>query len=474
IDCNYLFINEQHLSRFEVPQDQVIGRPYSEFHSAEETKAFTEKVDEVFKTSQSVWHEYRSQRDGRHFLRTLSPVKGTDGKTTAVTIVSKDITELKHLETQLQQAQRMEAIGTLAGGIAHDFNNVLMAIQGHTSLIFSDIDTEHPHFEHLSGIEHTVQRGASLARQLLGFARGGKYEVKSTDMNELIEETCKMFGRTKKEVEIHTKYQKDIWPAEVDRAQIEQVLLNLYVNAWQAMPHGGNLYVETTHAVVDENDAKPFGIEPGNYVKISVTDTGVGMDKATQQRIFDPFFTTKEMGRGTGLGLASAYGIIKNHGGIIRVYSEEDEGSTFSIYLPASEKQIEVAEGKPVDEVVKGTGTILLVDDENMVLGVGKEMLERIGYSVLLATSGIEAVQIHRKHKDEIDLVILDMIMPDMDGGQTYDQIKEDSPKVKVLLASGYSINGKATEILERGCNGFIQKPFNMKELSRKIRDTLK
>ncbi|MBW1744652.1 MAG: response regulator, partial [Deltaproteobacteria bacterium] len=189
--------------------------------------------------------------------------------------------------------------------------------------------------------------------------------------------------------------------------------------------------------------------------------------------IFDTFFTTKEMGRGTGLGLASAYGIIKNHGGIIRVYSEESEGSTFNIYLPASEKQIEVGEGKPVEEIVKGTGTILLVDDENMVLGVGKEMLERIGYSVLLASSGMEAAEIYKKHKDEIKLVILDMIMPDMDGGQTYDQIKEDNPNVKVLLASGYSINGKASEILKRGCDGFIQKPFNMKELSIKIRDVL-
>jgi PAS domain S-box-containing protein len=472
-DCNYLFINEKHRTRFGLEEDQVVGSPYSNFHSEEETKAFTEKVDEVFRTNKSVWHEYRSRRDGRHFLRTLSPVKEADGTTTAVTIVSKDITERKRLEAQLQQAQRMEAIGTLAGGIAHDFNNVLMAIQGHTSLMFGDVDTEHPHFEHLSGIEHTVQRGAGLARQLLGFARGGKYEVKSSDINEVIEESCKMFGRTKKEVEIHTKFQKDIWPAEVDRAQIEQVFLNLYVNAWQAMPHGGNLYVETTHAVFDESEAKPFGIEPGNYVKISVTDTGVGMDKATQERIFDPFFTTKEMGRGTGLGLASAYGIIQNHGGIIRVYSEEGEGSTFNIYLPASEKQVEEGEGKPLEQIVKGTGTVLLVDDENMVLGVGKEMLERIGYNVLLATSGMEAVQIYKKHKDEIDLVILDMIMPDMGGAETYDQLKKNSPKVKVLLASGYSINGKAADILERGCNGFIQKPFNMKELSGRISEIL-
>jgi two-component system cell cycle sensor histidine kinase/response regulator CckA len=471
--CKYLFMNQKHLSRFGLPEDKVIGRPYGDFHSEEETKTFVEKVNEVIETAKSHWYEYRSQRDGRYFLRTLSPVKGGDGEITAVTVVSKDITDLKHLETQLQHAQRMKAIGTLAGGIAHDFNNVLMAIQGHTSLISIDIDPEHPHYEHLKGIEHTVQRGAGLARQLLGFARGGKYEAKPTDLNQLIEASCEMFGRTQKEIEIHTKYQKEIWPVEVDRAQIEQVLLNLYVNAWQAMPHGGKLYVETNHVEVDENRAELFEIKPGKYVKISVTDTGTGMDKAIQQRIFDPFFTTKEMGRGTGLGLASAYGIVKNHGGIINVYSEKGKGSTFVIYLPASEKGVAVAVSQPIEEILKGTGTVLLVDDENMVLVVGKEMLERIGYKVLLATGGREAVEIHRRHKDELDLVILDMIMPDMGGGETYDRMKEDNPKVKVLLSSGYSINGQATEILQRGCDGFIQKPFHLKELSGKIREIL-
>jgi PAS domain S-box-containing protein len=471
--CTYLFMNEKHLSRFGLPKDEVIGKSYGDFHSQEDTKGFAEKVNKVVKTGRSLWHEHRSQRDGRHFLRTLSPVKGPEGKTTAVTVVSKEITELKHLETQLQHAQRMKAIGTLAGGIAHDFNNVLMAIQGHTSLMSIDTGPEHPYFEHLKGIEATIQRGASLARQLLGFARGGKYEAKPTDLNELIEQSCQMFGRTQKEIEIHTKYQKEIWPVEVDRAQIEQVLLNLYVNAWQAMPHGGNLYVETSHAEMDENRAEPFEIEPGHYVRISVTDTGTGMDKATQQRIFDPFFTTKEMGRGTGLGLASAYGIIKNHGGIINVYSEKGKGSTFNIYLPASEKGVAVAVSQPVEEILKGTGTVLLVDDENMVLGVGKEMLERIGYRVLLATGGREAVEIHRRHKDDVDLVILDMIMPDMGGGETFDRMREDNPNVKVLLSSGYSINGQATEILQRGCDGFIQKPFHLKELSGKIREIL-
>ncbi len=394
--------------------------------------------------------------------------------------IDRDITdrkraeeEKKKLQAQLLQAQKLEAIGTLAGGIAHDINNVLMGIQGHSSLALLYADSGRPHSEHLKGIEHMVQSGAALTKQLLGFAMGGKYEVKPTDPNELIEKSSEMFGRTKKEIKIHRKYQEDIWPVEVDRGQIEQVLLNLYVNAWQSMPRGGDLYIETSSVVLDKNYTKPFGVNPGNYVKISVTDTGVGMDKATQQRIFDPFFTTKEMGRGTGLGLASAYGIIKNHGGIINVYSEKGEGTTFDIYLPASEKEVTTEEKKLADEILKGTETVLLVDDEAMILDVGEEMLKEMGYKVLLARSGKEAVKVYGKHKDEIDLVILDMIMPDMGGGEAYDRMKENNPKVKALLSSGYSIDGQATEILERGCDSFIQKPFNMKELSGKIREIL-
>ena len=204
-------------------------------------------------------------------------------------------------------------------------------------------------------------------------------------------------------------------------------------------------------------------------MKLSVTDTGVGMDAATQQRIFDPFFTTKEMGRGTGLGLASVYGIIKNHGGVITVYSEKGKGATFNIYLPASEKEVLVAEAAN-SKVEKGNEMILLVDDERLILDVGKPILESLGYSVLSAESGKEAVEIVKEKKDELDLVILDMIMPQMDGEQAYDLIKEIVPNMKVLLSSGYSINGQAQKILDKGCNGFIQKPFNMVELSRKIR----
>jgi two-component system, cell cycle sensor histidine kinase and response regulator CckA len=378
----------------------------------------------------------------------------------------------KALETQLQNAQKMEAIGTLAGGVAHDFNNLLMAIQGHASLMIMGKDSTHPDFDHLKEIEDHVESAAELTRQLLGFARGGKYAVRPTDLNELIEKANRMFGRTRKEIVIRGKYEKNLWTVAVDRGQIEQVLLNFYVNAWQAMPEGGALSIETKNVTLDENFVKPFSVEPGRYTNVSVTDTGVGMDKATQEKMFDPFFTTKEIGRGTGLGLASAYGIIKNHGGFINVCSEKDYGSTFSVYLPASGEEI-IEEKKPAGDTLKGSETVLLVDDEVMIIEIAEALFNRLGYNVLTAGSGKEAIEIYERNKALIDVVILDMIMPGMSGGETYDRIKHINPKVKILLSSGYSINGQATEILNRGCNGFIQKPFKIKEVSQKLREIL-
>ena len=383
-----------------------------------------------------------------------------------------NLTEQKRLQGQLEHAQKMESLGTLAGGIAHDFNNLLMGIQGRASLMQMNTDSSHSHFGHLKGIEDYVKSAADLNKQLLGFARSGKYEVKPADLNVLIDESSRMFGRTKKEIKIHRKYQKNIWAVEMDKGQIEQVLLNLYVNAWQAMPGGGNLYIQTENVVIDENYSKPYQMEPGRYVKISVTDTGVGMDEATRKKIFDPFFTTKEREWGTGMGLASAYGIIKNHEGIIEVYSEKGQGATFNIYLPASDKEA-VQDKQLHTEVLRGTETVLLVDDEDMIIEVGREIIENLGYEVLIANGGKEAIEIYQKHHGKIDMVLLDMIMPDMGGGKTYDKLKEVNPDIKVLLSSGYSINGQATEILEQGCNGFIQKPFNITDLSKKIREVL-
>jgi len=393
------------------------------------------------------------------------------GKTFIITAFL-DMTERKRLESQLQQAHKMEAVGTLAGGIAHDFNNLLMGILGSTSLMLFNITSNHPHYESLKNVEQYVQSGAKLTKQLLGIARGGKYAVKPTDLNNLLEKTSEMFRRTSKDIRIYAKYQIDIWPVEVDQSQIEQVLLNLYVNAWQAMPNGGELYLQSENVFLDEEHVRLLSFKPGRCVKLTITDTGVGMDDATIQRIFDPFFTTKEMGRGTGLGLASVYGIIKNHDGIIDVFSKKGDGATFSIYLPASDKQI-IEEKEMPRELLKGVEMVLLVDDEDSIVDVGGEILHMMGYQVLSARSGKEAVQLYQKSQATIDIVVLDMIMPEMGGEETYDTLKEINPKVKVLLSSGYSIDGKAKEILEKGCDGFIQKPFTVEELSQKIREIL-
>ncbi len=483
---NLTFFNNSLCEILGYSRDELMGMNNRQFTDEENAKEVYQTFNTVYTTGKPDkgfdWELIRKDGSKRYVEASVSLRKDSEGKPIGFRGVARDVGERRQaeedkaiLEAKLQQAQKMESIGTLAGGIAHDFNNLLMAIQGRASIMLMNKDSSHPDFGHLRGIEGHVESAADLTRQLLGFARGGKYEVRPTDLNELVKKQNRMFGRTKKEIVINGKYEENLWSAEVDRGQIEQVLLNLYVNAWQAMPGGGNLYVETENVALDENYIKPFAIEPGRYVKISVTDTGVGMDKATQEKIFDPFFTTKEMGRGTGLGLASAYGIIKNHGGFINVYSEEGHGATFNVYLPATgaDSMAQIAESREEDEIIRGKETILFVDDENMIIEIAEELLDALGYKVLIARSGKEAIEIYQDNKQRIDLILLDMIMPDMSGSETYDRLQYIDPRVKVLLSSGYSINGQATEILDRGCNGFIQKPFKIKELSQKLREIL-
>ena len=411
-------------------------------------------------------------KDGQEMWVEINTVRvDWNGKPATLNFL-RDITLQRKLEHQLQISQKMEAVGTLAGGIAHDFNNLLMGIQGRTSLMLLETERVHPFYEHLKETENYVMRAAELTRQLLGFARGGKYEVKPTDLNELVHQSIRMFGRTKKEVSIKAKYQEHLKTVEVDRSQIDQVLLNIYVNAWQAMPEGGILYVQTHNVDLDENFVSAYGVRPGKYAAISITDTGIGMDEQIAKRVFDPFFTTKEKDRGTGLGLASAYGIIKNHDGIITVESTKGQGAAFSVYLPASDKDI-IEEKLNEQEILTGSETVLLVDDEELILDVGVQMLKKMGYRVLTATHGDQAIEIYSRNKEPIAIVILDLVMPQISGGEIYDRLKAIDSNVKVLLSSGYSVDGQATEILNRGCDGFIQKPFRLDELSKKIRAIL-
>ncbi len=440
------------------------------------------RVDELLdangQPSGTIAYESQNPTTGKWFINYDRAIKWLNNRYVMLEMAT-DITEVKRLEeerqrteAQLQRAQRLEAIGTLAGGVAHDFNNLLMGIQGTVGLLLDDLPMQHPQAGRLEEIEGYLQRAVELTNRLLGFAREGKYEIQPIDINRLVDHTVALFGRTKKELTIQTHCQPDIPTVEADEGQLEQVLLNLFVNAWQAMPQGGTLTITTGLADLDTKRVAAYNLKPGRYVEITVSDTGIGMDAETQQRIFDPFFTTKEVGAGTGLGLASAYGIVTNHQGIIEVSSGESRGTTFTIFLPASNQPAVVKSSQTAERLV-GNETLLLVDDEEMILSVGTQMLERLGYTMLTARTGQEAIDIYHRNKNAIALVILDMIMPGMSGRELFEHLKTIDPEVKTLLSSGYSIDGQAAEILKSGCNGFIQKPFTLDAISQKIREII-
>jgi PAS domain S-box-containing protein len=408
------------------------------------------------------------RKDGTSFWTQLNAVAiDWKGRPASLNFI-RDISGQKRFEEQLAATERLRSIGTLAGGIAHDFNNILMGIQGSASLLLLQLDPASPLRARLEDIEHCVESGAQLSARILGFAQGGKYNPVPTDLNGLVQASLELFSRTRKEIEVHAAFAGDLTTVEIDRAQFEQVLLNLFVNAWQAMPGGGDLFVETRNANFDDAQAAVVGLDPGRYVQVVVRDTGIGVDPAIRERIFEPFFSTKDRGRGTGLGLASAYGIVRAHGGTIAVESRPAHGATFTITLPASGKP--VAAPLPLSgDAAPGVGTVLLVDDEPLIIDVGRNLLEHLGFKVLVAESGERAVELLRANRGRIDAVVLDMIMPGLSGAETFDRLHEIDPGIRVLLSSGYSIDSQAREILARGCSDFIQKPYDLKELSRKL-----
>ena len=402
-----------------------------------------------------------------------SRCNGVEGKSMSTLFILRDISEKKRIEAQMNYIERMEAIGTLAGGIAHDFNNLMMGMLGNISLILHDVGPDDPNYERLKTIESLIQSGAELTSQLLGYARKGQYELKPVNLNNIIVESAATFGRARKEIVIRTDFMDNLHRVKADASQIRQVFMNIFVNAAEAMPKGGDLFLQTRNVTHQELTDKPYRAIPGKYVRVRVKDTGKGMDQKTIARVFEPFFTTKEMGRGSGLGLASAYGIIKGHGGYIDVESKKGYGSVFTICLPAS-KESPLKTSAVSDAVECGNETVLLVDDEEVIVEVGGQLLEKLGYTVIKAYGGEEGIRKYQEKKDNIDMVILDMVMPDIGGSEAYEKIKRIDPEAKILLSSGYSVDGQATEILDKGCNGFIQKPFSLEALSKKIREILK
>ena len=395
-----------------------------------------------------------------------------NGDPLGLLLIIRDISENKRLETQLLQAQKMEAIGTLAGGIAHDFNNLLAVIKGNLSLMRLDFDAGHPVMDRIQKIDQQVDSGAKLTGQLLGYARKGKYEVKPLDIVRVVNESSQAFGRTRKEVTLDMHLPEGELIIEVDRTQLEQVLFNLFVNAADAMPDGGKLTLEATRKFSQEILEDNFRPKPGAYILIEVSDTGIGMSPDIQKRMFDPLFTTKRMGKGTGLGLASVYGIVQSYKGYITVASQEGKGTRVRVYLPASDKSSSHTK-ETNGSIEHGMGTIMLVDDEVSLLEVGSEMISALGYKVLPAANGHDAIDTYVKRKKNIDLVIVDMIMPGMTGGEVFTRLKKIDPDIKAILSSGYSLDDQGKKIMDSGFRGFLQKPFGMKDLSAKIKEAI-
>ncbi len=463
-------VNDTFADLVECPRDQLIGKDIvALFVSPEDV----EQVRQNIAVNDVRGYEITGRTaSGRTFPAELRTRPGEIGGRPCRVVTVRDITQRKKTERQLIQSQKMEAVGTLAGGIAHDFNNMLAGIQGNVELLHHKLAPDSPHQKRLAIISQIVERGAKLTGQLLGYARGGQTEQTEINVNFMVRETLEMFGRTQRRIAIHTHMDPDIPNVLGDRTQIEQVLLNLMINAVQAMPQGGDLFIETAATFLSRGESGLYEIVPGRYAMLSVRDTGHGMDADTRKQIFDPFFTTKARGQGTGLGLASTYGIVKNHKGYIEVYSEPEIGSQFNVLLPAcaSIGQADVAaENLPE----KGTETILLVDDDPDFLDVGQHLLALLGYTVVTAVSGDEAVSQFSSRSEAIDLVIMDMIMPGATVDQTIGRLKEVDPHLRVLLSSGYGHDADAVCKLESGYQGFIQKPFRLVALSQMIRKIL-
>lgn len=379
--------------------------------------------------------------------------------------------EIREKDARLRQAQKMEALGSLAGGIAHDFNNLLMNIQGHVSMLLSICTGNRPELLHLINIEKLVESGGRLTRQLLGYARKGQYDVRVHDLHDLINTVVETFARTRKDITITTEFTSQCLAIKADQGQLEQILFNLHINAGDAMPQGGTITIITEIVPFSTVKHKLLkGIE-GDYIHLSLTDSGDGIPPEIIEHIFEPFFTTKTHSQGTGLGLASTYGIIAGYGGIIEVDSTPGQGTSFHVYLPASPEK-PATQGRASQLTSrKPEGKVLLVDDEDSIREIGQELLEERGFSVTVAANGLQALEIYKEQ--DFDIVVLDMVMPGMGGSETFDAIQKINPEVKVILSSGYSLEGQAADIVSRGCSGFIQKPFNMAELTTKIMEII-
>jgi len=480
IEGNIVYLNPAFTHVFGWSYEERIGKKIDVFvpeKNWSETEMMIEKVlsGESFSGIESC----RYTKEGKIIPVGISGAvyRDQEGNPVGNVVNLRDITEEKKLQDQLSQAQKMEAIGTLAGGIAHDFNNLLTTIIGNAQLALNDISKDDSLRKQIEEIKKAGERSASLTRQLLAFSRKQVIKPVVLDLNEVINETAKMLKRMiGEDIEFQTVLKPELWKVHMDSGQIDQIIINIAVNARDAMPQGGKLTIETTNVDLDKAYFRDHGAEgkPGSYVMLAISDTGSGMDKETREHIFEPFFTTKEIGKGTGLGLSTVYGIAKQNNGFIWVYSEPGQGTTFKIYLPKVKEGAEAEEKErtPVGDL-NGSETVFIVEDDDRVRNLARKVLERYGYSVLEAENGEDALRVNEEYEGQIDLMLTDVVMPKMSGRETAERLQPLYPQMKVIYMSGYTDNAIVHHgVLAEGLN-FLEKPFTPEGLARKVREVL-
>ncbi|MGB6066194.1 MAG: PAS domain S-box protein [Desulfomonilaceae bacterium] len=477
-DGRYVYVNPTFVQMFGYETaDDMIGLPVETLYASESKKSVLKKFAGGIGESDRVSHyEAIGVTKAKKLVDVDGWVTSIDysGKQAFLTFII-DVTESKSLRLQLLQSQKMEAIGTLTGGIAHDFNNILTIILGFSELLLVNKEKEQLEYADLQRILQAARKGADLIQRLLVFSRKAESNPRPLNLNHQVEQIKDMLARTiPKMIEIELRLADGLSATNADPTQIDQVLMNLGVNARDAMLVGGKLTIETTNVTLNEDYCRGHaGVNPGDYVLLSVSDTGHGMGEKTLQHIFEPFYTTKKTGKGTGLGLAVVYGIIKQHGGHITCDSQPGAGATFKVYLPTIPNEAISETPAEKSTFFGGTGTILLVDDEESIRDLGKRILQQSGYTVLTASNGSEALDLYNEEKERISLTILDLIMPKMGGKECFRELLKVNPQVKVLMASGYTSGGTLKDATELGASGFVRKPYDIGQMLKTIREAL-
>lgn len=475
----YTAVNEACCRALGLSADRIIGKSQAEIGFSEEVVRQWDEMCRLTLNGDAVQCEIAAVmpdgRDHTYEVR-LYPMRDSRGEVCGIRGLSRDISKEALLRRQLLQAQKMEALGTLSGGIAHDFNNLLTVVVGYSELLLANESVAGAVRVDLERIAQAGRNGADLVRRLLTFGRKLEPQRQPLDLNQQAEAVKQLLFRTiPKMIEIELNLAEDLVRVNADPVQMEQILMNLAVNARDAMSEEGKLTIETRNVVLDDEYCSThLSAKPGKYALLTVSDNGVGMDKETLDRIFEPFFTTKDLGQGTGLGLAVVYGIVEQHGGHVTCYSEKGAGTTFSIYLPGISEEADASQRTAETLMPRGgTETILVVDDEELIRDFAERVLQHAGYSVLTATNGREALEVYTRAPGMIDMVLLDLVMPEMGGRQCLEELLHMNPQVKVLIGSGYWGNDHGKDRIEAAAAGFVEKPYKSKELLKTVREVL-